>query len=65
MESKEDATKLHKQVLIRVNAECDEGIAPVVIAFNEIDGVITSAYWQEFRKCIMTEKRSCYGNLSS
>jgi hypothetical protein len=32
METKENAVKEHKQVLIKVNAECDEGVAPVVIA---------------------------------
>ena len=31
----------HKQAMIKVNAECDEGIVPIVLALNEIDGVIT------------------------
>ena len=31
----------HKQVMIKVNAECDEEIVPIVLALNEIDGVIT------------------------
>lgn len=32
---------VHKQVIIRVNTECDGGIAPLVQALNELDGVIT------------------------
>ena len=32
---------MHKQVYLKVNAECDEGIAPLVAALNAIDGVIT------------------------
>jgi len=47
MENQAEAAKLHKQVLIKVNAECDEGVAPVVIALNEIHGVITSDSCQE------------------
>ena len=31
----------HKQIIIKVNAECDEGIAPIVRALNEIEGVFT------------------------
>ena len=31
----------HKQVMIKVNAECDEGVAPLVLALNKIEGVIT------------------------
>jgi len=31
----------HKQVMVKVNAECDEGIAPLVLALNEINGVTT------------------------
>ena len=31
----------HKQVLIKVNAECDEHIAELVSALNEIKGIIT------------------------
>ena len=31
----------HKQVLVKVNAQCDEGIAPLVIALNAVPGVIT------------------------
>jgi hypothetical protein len=33
--------KGHKQVIIKVNAECDEGIVPIVLALNQIEGVIT------------------------
>lgn len=33
--------KPHKQVKIKVNAECDEGIVPVVTALNELGGLIT------------------------
>ncbi|MCL5987083.1 MAG: hypothetical protein M1371_11070 [Actinobacteria bacterium] len=39
----------HKQVMIKVNAECDEGIAPVVLALNEINGVITLESCQQGR----------------
>ena len=35
------ATESHKQVMIKVNAECDEGVAPLVLALNEIAGIIT------------------------
>jgi hypothetical protein len=31
----------HKEVLVKVNAYVDEGIAPLVEALNKIDGVIT------------------------
>lgn len=31
----------HKQIMIKVNAECDEGIVPIVLALNEINGVVT------------------------
>ena len=31
----------HIQTTIRVNAECDKGVAPLVSALNELDGVIT------------------------
>lgn len=31
----------HNQVIIKVNAFVDEGIAPLVLALNSIDGVIT------------------------
>jgi len=31
----------HRQVVVKVNAECDEGIAQLVLALNEIDGLIT------------------------
>lgn len=31
----------HRQVMIKVNVECDEGIAPLVHALNGINGVIT------------------------
>lgn len=31
----------HQQVLIKVNAEVDRGVAPLVQALNEIEGVIT------------------------
>ena len=31
----------HRQVLIKVNAKCDEGIAPLVATLNEINGLIT------------------------
>ena len=34
-------TTHHEQVMIRINALCDRGIAPLVGALNEIDGVIT------------------------
>lgn len=37
----------HQQVLIKVNAEVDEGIAPLVLALNAIDGVITLDSCQE------------------
>lgn len=33
--------KSHKQVMIKVNAECDENIAPIVLALNEINGIVT------------------------
>jgi hypothetical protein len=33
--------KGHRQVMIKVNAECDEGIAPLVLALNDIQGVVT------------------------
>ena len=32
---------MHKQKIIKTNSECDEGIVPLVLALNEIDGVIT------------------------
>lgn len=31
----------HREVWIRVNAKCDEGIAPLVIALNRLEGVVT------------------------
>ena len=31
----------HRQVWLKVNAQCDEGIAQVVSALNEIKGVLT------------------------
>jgi hypothetical protein len=31
----------HQQVMIKVNAECDKDIAPLVLALNELEGVIT------------------------
>ena len=31
----------HRQVTVKVNAQCDEGIAPLVEALSGIDGVIT------------------------
>lgn len=37
----------HEQVPIKVNAECDRGIAPLVSALNEIDGLITLDSCQE------------------
>ena len=32
---------MHPQIMIKVNAECDEGVAPLVLALNEIDGIVT------------------------
>ena len=32
---------MHKQVIAKVNAKCDEGIAPLVSALNGINGIIT------------------------
>lgn len=37
----------HQQVVIKVNAEVDEGIVPLVLALNAIDGVITQDSCQE------------------
>lgn len=31
----------HKQVWLKVNAMCDEGVAPLVAALNEIAGLVT------------------------
>ena len=31
----------HRQVLVKVNARCDEGIAPLISALSEINGIIT------------------------
>ncbi len=37
----------HRQVMVRVNVECDKGIAPLVHALNGINGVITLDSCQE------------------
>ena len=37
----------HKQVWFKVNAQCDEGILPLVVALNEIDGLITGDSCQD------------------
>ena len=31
----------HAQVYVKVNAACDEGIAPLIVALNEVQGVVT------------------------
>lgn len=31
----------HRQVFVKVNAQCDEGVVPLVEALNQIDGVTT------------------------
>ncbi len=31
----------HKQIMIKVNAEVDEGVAPIVRVLNEINGIVT------------------------
>ena len=31
----------HEQVFIKINGTCDKGIAPLVVALNEIPGLIT------------------------
>ncbi len=32
---------MHEQVAVKVNGFCDRGIQPLVLALNEIDGVVT------------------------
>ena len=32
---------LHPQVMIKINAECDEKIAPLVLALNKVNGLVT------------------------
>jgi hypothetical protein len=32
---------MHKQVMVRVNAPVDEGIAPLILALSDIPGVVT------------------------
>jgi hypothetical protein len=32
---------MHEQISIKVNAECDKEIAPLILALNEIQGLIT------------------------
>lgn len=39
----------HKQVSVKVNAECDEKIAPLVLALNDVDGIFTLESCQEWK----------------
>lgn len=41
----------HKQILVKVNAECDEQIAPLVLALNSIEGIFTVESCQEWKTC--------------
>jgi hypothetical protein len=38
---KDDSRRAHKETLVKVNAFVDEGVAPLVLALNSIEGVIT------------------------
>ena len=39
----------HKQVPVKVNAECDEKIAPLVLALNDVKGIFTLESCQEWK----------------
>lgn len=41
----------HKQVIVKVNAECDEQIVPLVLALNGIEGIFTLESCQEWKPC--------------
>jgi hypothetical protein len=36
-----DSRRPHKEVQVKVNAFVDEGVAPLVVALNSIDGLVT------------------------
>lgn len=38
---------MHEQIFIKVNTECDKGVAPLVIALNKIENLITIDSCQE------------------
>lgn len=52
---------LHRQVPIKVNAECDQAIAPLVLALNDIKGVIT----HESCQCSPTGLADIYFNYGN
>jgi len=37
----DDSRRAHKEILVKVNAFVDEGVAPLVLALNSIDGVVS------------------------
>ena len=37
----DDSRRAHKEIQVKVNAFVDEGVAPLVLALNSIEGVIT------------------------